>query len=111
MAASFANYNTGKACRVLEKKGARELASKYFPNLLDKRECQIAAYKIMKDHELFEVQSVIIEFPEADMPKNYEKEVRCQECGVCVQVHGDIVTNALDKCKSCLGEKYYTVVD
>src|SRR4030067_845785 len=58
MAATFVNLETGKAVRIIAKEESKDKARNYFPDIEDKYKCQLEAYKIMPDEELFEWNEV-----------------------------------------------------
>src|SRR5512143_3149814 len=68
MAATFVNLKTGQAVRVVAKEEPRQKAKEYFPEIANKYEAQLEAYKIMADNELFEVMEVNVEINPEDMP-------------------------------------------
>ncbi len=68
MAATFLNLGTGKAVRVYAKEESRERAKEHFPDIEDKYKAQVEAYKVMPDHELFDVMEVDVELKDEDMP-------------------------------------------
>ena len=49
MAATFLNQKTSKAVRILAKEESKNKAKNYFPEIENKYECQLEAYKIMPD--------------------------------------------------------------
>ncbi len=50
MAATFVNLETGRAVRVVAREEAREKAKEYFPEIENKYQCQLEAYKVMPLH-------------------------------------------------------------
>src|SRR3989304_2250515 len=68
MAATFVNLKTGKAVRIIAREDAKQRAKEYFPEIENKYAAQLEAYKIMSDHDLFEVAEVKIRLKPADMP-------------------------------------------
>jgi len=81
MAATFVNLSTDKALRVVAKEEARDKAKEYFPQIGDKYACQLEAYKIMPDLELFHSEHVVVNIPQDEMPGIKAGRVRCEECG------------------------------
>lgn len=109
MAATFVNLETGRAVRVLAKEESKERAKNYFPDIENKYQCQLEAYKIMPDDELFQYQDVNVIIPDKDMPGRPKRRVRCEECGEHVQDSRDIERKGKTLCKSCAGTSYYSL--
>lgn len=111
MAATFLNLRTGRAVRVIAKEEAREKAKELFPQFEDKYKAQLEAYKIMPDHELFEIMPVIVRLKPEDMPGRPLKRVRCDNCGEYVQDMREVKKNGKVLCKPCAEGGYYFVED
>jgi formylmethanofuran dehydrogenase subunit E len=108
MAATFVNLETGISVRVVAKEDAREKAKNYFPEIKDKHQCQLEAYKIMSDEELFYHEPVYLNIPEQDMPGRPLRRVRCEECGEYVQDMRDVYRDGKIMCRPCAnGEIYF----
>lgn len=107
MAATFVHLKNGRAYRVVAKEEAREKAKEFAPQVEDKYRCQLEAYKVMPDEELFEVQEVEVTIPEADMPGRPLRRVRCESCGEYVQDFRDIEKDGRILCKPCAFGGYF----
>lgn len=107
IAATFVNLSTGSAVRVVAREEAREIAKNYFPEIKDKHKCQLEAYKIMPDDELFYHEPVLLNIPKEDMPGRPLRRVRCEECGEYVQDMRDVYRDGKIMCKPCANGKYY----
>ncbi len=107
MAATYANLKTGKAVRILAKEESKDKAKNYFPDIEDKYKCQLEAYKIMPDNELFEWTNVSVEVPEEDMPGRPVRRIKCEKCGEYVQDKRDVNVNGRLFCKACAQGSYY----
>lgn len=110
MAATYVNIETGKAVRILAKDEAKDRAKNYFPDIEDKYKCQLEAYKIMPDDELFACTDVKVEIPEEDMPGRPLRRVVCEKCGEHVQDKRDVTIDGKLLCKSCAEGAYYKIV-
>ena len=110
MAATFVNIETGKAVRVLAKEESKKRAKNYFPHIEDKYKCQLEAYKVMPDDELFECKDVEVRIPEEDMPGRPMQRVKCGKCGEYVQDKRDVEINGKTLCKACAAGTYYKVL-
>lgn len=109
MAATFVNLKTKKAVRVLAKEEARDKAKEMFPEVENKYEAQIEAYKIMSDDELFDVMDVKVELKPEDMPGRPLKRIQCEFCGEYVQDRRDVYKDGKTLCKPCAYGSYYTI--
>ena len=110
MAATFVNLKEDKAVRLVAKEESKDRAKNYFPEIEDKYKCQLEAYKVMTDEELFERKQVKVEIPEEDMPGRPKRRIRCEKCGEHVQDNRDLNIEGKLMCKACAGEAYYKLV-
>lgn len=112
MAATFVNLDTGKAVRVVAQEESREKAKEYFPEIEDKYKCQLEAYKIMPDEELFYHQNVVVEIPPEDMPGRPPGRVQCVSCGEYIQDMREVIKDGRILCRACSdGGGYYKIED
>ena len=110
MAATFVNLDTGKAVRVTAREESRESSKKYCPEIENKYQQQLAAYKVMPEEELFAVQEVTVTIPECDMPGRPQRRVQCEQCGDHVQDSRDVEQEGRILCRACAGQRYYQVI-
>ena len=110
MAATFLNLETGKAVRVVAKEEARELAERYFPEIVDKYKRQLEAYKAMPLNELFVVQAVHYKPDACDLPGRPLRRVQCCQCGDWVQDCREVEQPDQTICKACAGQRYYQIL-
>lgn len=107
MAATFVNLESERAVRVVAKEETRWKAKDYFPEIEDKYQCQLEAYKVMPDDELFYREYVHVTIPEEDMPGRPLGRVCCSECGEHVQDMREMRDNGRILCRSCAQGRYY----
>ncbi len=110
MAATYVNLETGKAVRITALESSRELSNKYCPEIVDKYQRQLAAYKVMPQEELFGVQEVKVDLPECELPGRPMRKVQCVECGDWVQDCRDVEREGKTICRACDGQRYYQVL-
>ncbi len=110
MAATFVNLETGRAVRIVAREESRELSKKYYPELGNKYQQQLEAYKIMPEDELFTLQEVKVDLPECDMPGRPMRRVRCEECGDYVQDCREVEKDGRVICRACAGQRYYELL-
>src|SRR6201981_3203280 len=68
VAATFVDTTTGKAIRVAAKESSKALAPSMHPEIADKNQQQMRAYREMKDEDLFDLQWVKVELPPEEFP-------------------------------------------
>ncbi len=107
MAASFLNLRTGRAVRVVAREEARLRAAEYAIADGDKYAVQAEAYRVMPDHELFEVSEVQIMPRPEDMPGRPLSRVRCEACGEHVQDLREVRLGGRVLCRPCFEGAYY----
>lgn len=111
MAATFINLETGDSVRVVAREEARAKAKDYFPDIEDKYRCQLEAYKVMPDDELFYHEKVTVDIPPEDMPGRPLKRVMCSKCKEYVQDLREVSDNGDLLCRACAHGGYYRVED
>jgi formylmethanofuran dehydrogenase subunit E len=111
MAATFVNLAKTEAVRVVAKEEARGKAKEYFPDIEDKYKCQLEAYKVMPDEELFGYEKVSVSIPSHDMPGRPLSRVKCTECDEFVQDLREVNDNGKTLCKACAHGGYYSIED
>ncbi|GBE36234.1 FmdE, Molybdenum formylmethanofuran dehydrogenase operon [bacterium BMS3Bbin07] len=111
MAATFVNLDTGRAVRVVAREEAREKAKEYFPGIENKYQCQLEAYRIMPDEELFSSQKVALNIQPQDMPGRPLSRVRCDACGEYVQDMREVRRNESILCRACAEGGYCKIED
>ncbi len=111
MAATFVNLETKKAFRIVSTEESRDLAikyaAKYAPELHDKVEQQLEAYKKMNIEELFTIQEVVVDIPLCDMPGPTKFKAECQNCGIIVRDKREVIKNSKTLCRACAFGFYY----
>lgn len=110
MAATFLNLRTGKAVRVIAREDSRQKAKEYFPEIGDKYEAQLEAYKIMPDDELFDTVEVAVTVKPEDMPGRPLSRVQCSKCGEYVQDMREMNMDGRILCRPCASGGYYSIL-
>ncbi len=111
MAATFINLESGDAVRVTALEESRELSKKYYPQIDNKYEQQLEAYRLMPDEELFGVKRVAVDIPPENMPGRPLKRVQCEGCGDWVQDCREVKKEGKTLCRGCADGKYYHVIE
>ncbi|OGW28751.1 MAG: formylmethanofuran dehydrogenase [Nitrospirae bacterium GWC2_42_7] len=110
MAATYLNLKSGKAIRIIAREDSRQKAKEYFPEIENKYEAQLEAYKIMSDKELFDVMEVHVKVKPEDMPGRPLRRVQCDSCGEYVQDMREVQKNGKVLCRPCADSGYYDPV-
>ncbi|WP_300457119.1 FmdE family protein [Desulfobacula sp.] len=110
MAATFVNLETGRAVRIVSTESARHLAKKYAPDITDKREQQLVAYKRMDLDALFHIEAVRVDVNASDMPGPTRFKAVCQKCGQVIRDKREVMKNDQILCRPCALGTYYQPV-
>ena len=108
LAATFLNVKTGEAVRIVALDSSREAANCAFPEIENKYERQLRAYKLLPDEELFKVERVRVDVPPQDQPGRPVSRVQCDECGEGINDRREVLRDGRTLCRACAGECYYT---
>ncbi|HXG93363.1 MAG TPA: FmdE family protein [Blastocatellia bacterium] len=108
LAATFLNTKTGEAVRVVAKDSSREEADRAFPEIENKYERQLRAYKLLPDELLFKIERVAVTVPTEDQPGRPVSRVSCDECGEGINDRREVTRDGRTLCRACAGEAYYT---
>src|SRR5215813_1428609 len=81
MAATFVDVETGKAVRVAARESSKALAKSMHPEIENKNQQQMLAYREMSDSDLFTEQWVRVELPDQEFPGYKGERVVCAQCG------------------------------
>jgi formylmethanofuran dehydrogenase subunit E len=108
LAATFLNVKTNEAVRVVALESSRQSADCAFPEIENKYERQLRAYKLLPDEELFKIERVRVTLPPQDQPGRPVSRVSCDECGEGINDHREVLREGRTLCRACAGEAYYT---
>ena len=109
VAATFVDLASGRAVRVAARDSSRLLASERYPEIENRNEQQMRAYRELGDEELFTHQWVEVKVPPQDLPGWKGEKAVCAECGETVNFRREVVRDGRTLCRACAGEGYYTV--
>lgn len=110
LAATFHDLPSGRAVRVVSREEARELAAEYAPQEHDDHARQVAAYRVMPDEELFDVQWVKVNLRPEELPGARPPKVPCDRCGVKVRSAQIRIQNGERLCAVCAGQAYFQLL-
>jgi formylmethanofuran dehydrogenase subunit E len=107
MAATFIDVSTGKAVRIAAKESSKTLARQMHPELEDKNQQQMLAYREMSDDDLFTTQWVKVDLLPEEFPGYKGERIVCEMCSEGINFHREVIRDGKTLCKSCAGESYY----
>jgi len=107
VAATFVDVTTGRAIRVAAKESSKALARTLHPELDNKNQQQMLAYREIADNDLFTTQWVKVELPPEEFPGYKGERVVCESCGEGINFRREVRREGKVLCRSCAGERYY----
>ena len=111
MAATIVDLQSGKAVRVAALESSKARAKEMHPELENKNQQQMLAYREMSDEELFSKEWVKVELPEHEFPGYKGERIVCAECGEGIAFKREVLRDGQTLCRGCAGERYYTKLD
>jgi len=111
MAATFVDVESGRAIRVAAKESSKALAREMHPEIGNKNQQQMLAYREMSDEDLFATQWVKVELPPEEFPGFKAERVTCENCGEGINFRREVRREGRVVCRGCAGESYYTRAD
>jgi formylmethanofuran dehydrogenase subunit E len=110
VAATFVDVSSGKAIRIAAKESSKALARQMHPEIADKNQQQMLAYREIADDDLFTFQWVKVSLPPEEFPGYKGDRVVCEACGEGINFRREVRTEEKILCRSCAGERYYEPV-
>jgi formylmethanofuran dehydrogenase subunit E len=107
MAATFVDVTTGKAVRIAAKESSKFRAREMHPEIQNKNQQQMLAYREMSEEDLFATQWVKVELPPEEFPGYKGERVTCEKCGEGINFHREVRRDGEILCRACAGEQYY----
>jgi formylmethanofuran dehydrogenase subunit E len=107
VAATFVDVSTGKGIRVAAKESSKALAREMHPEIADKNQQQMLAYREISDDDLFTLQWVKVELPPEEFPGYKGERVVCEVCGEGINFRREVRTKEKILCRACAGGRYY----
>lgn len=111
MAATFVDVESGRAIRVAAKESSKALAREMHPEIGNKNQQQMLAYREMSEEDLFATQWVKVELPPEEFPGFKAERIACENCGEGINFRREVRRDGKVICRSCAGESYYTAAD
>ncbi len=107
MAATFVDLASGKSVRVSARESSKALARQMHPEITNKNQQQMLAYREMSDGDLFDVQWVKVDLGPEDMPGYKGERIVCEKCGEGINFRREVRRDGHILCRACAGESYY----
>jgi formylmethanofuran dehydrogenase subunit E len=107
VAATFVDVSTGKAIRISAKESSKTLARQMHPEIADKNQQQMLAYREIADDDLFSMQWVKVELAPEEFPGYKGERVICEVCGEGINFRREVRRDGKVFCRSCAGDQYY----
>jgi len=99
--------STGKAIRIAAKESSKALARELHPEIENKNQQQMLAYREISDNDLFATQWVKVDLPPEEFPGYKGERVVCAECGEGINFRREVRREGKVLCRACAGDRYY----
>jgi formylmethanofuran dehydrogenase subunit E len=107
MAATFCDLESGRSVRVAALESSKQRARDIYPEIEDKNQQQMKAYRELPDAELFSAQWVHVRIGPEDLPGFKGPRVTCALCGEGVSFQREVLRDGQTLCRPCAGSSYY----
>jgi formylmethanofuran dehydrogenase subunit E len=109
MAATFVDLATGRAVRIVALESSKQRARELYPQIADKNQQQMKAYREMDDAELFGEHWVEVELGPKELPGYKSARIACAECGEGINYDRYIEREEETLCFACAypEQRYY----
>jgi formylmethanofuran dehydrogenase subunit E len=107
VAATFIDVSSGNAIRIAAKESSKKLARQMHPEIANKNQQQMLAYREISDEALFTTQRVKVALPPEEFPGYKGERVVCDTCGEGINFRREVRTAEGVFCRACAGERYY----
>ena len=110
VAATFCDLRDDRAVRVVARESARQKAREMHPEIENKNQQQMRAYREMADELLFDIQWVRVRLGPEEFPGYKGQRAVCAECGEGINFKREVIQGGRILCKACAGERYYEIL-
>lgn len=109
MAATFVDVSNGRAIRVAARDSSKALAREMYPEIGNKNQQQMRAYREMDDADLFTEQWVEVDLPPKEFPGYKGERITCAACGEGINYDRFVERNSKLLCQACASpeSRYY----
>jgi formylmethanofuran dehydrogenase subunit E len=110
VAATFVDVASDKAVRVAAKESSKALARSMHPEIAEKNQQQMLAYREIRDEDLFDVQWVKVALPPEEFPGYKGERVACESCSEGINFRREVRHGGKVLCRACAGDSYYELL-
>lgn len=112
MAATFVDVGSGRALRIAAKESSKARAREMYPEIENKNQQQMRAYREMPDEELFAEEWVEVALDAKEFPGYKGERVACDACGEGINYDRFVRRDGKTLCMACAApeERYYRPV-
>ena len=110
VAVTFCDLESDRAVRVVAKDSSKQRAKEVYPEIEDKNQQQMKAYRDLPVVEMFEHAWVRVKLAPEEMPGFKGARVSCAQCGEGINFKREVEVDGRTLCKACAGERYYEVL-
>jgi formylmethanofuran dehydrogenase subunit E len=107
MAATFVDLEKNHAVRVAAKESSKARAKEMYPEIADKNQQQMKAYREMSVEDLFDTQWVKVKLEPEDFPGYKAERIVCSQCGEGINFKREVRRGEQVLCRACAGGAYY----
>lgn len=113
MAATFVDLQTEKAIRIAALESSKQRARDLYPQIENKNQQQMIAYRELPDEELFSEQWVSVPMHARELPGYKSARIACAVCGEGINYDRQIEINGQIICQGCAHPeaRYYQPLD
>lgn len=107
VAATFCDLQDDRAVRVVALDSAKDRARELYPEIANKNEQQMRAYREMPAEELFRYAWVRVSLGPEEFPGYKGPKRICEECGEAISFERHVERGGRILCRACAGHRYY----
>ena len=107
VAATFVDLASQRAVRVCARESSKTLARQMHPEIENKNQQQMLAYREISNDDLFTVQWVKVALPPEELPGYKGERIVCEQCSEGINFQREVRRDGKTLCRACAGEKYY----
>ena len=113
MAATFVDLESGRALRIAALESSKARAKELYPEIDNKNQQQMKAYRELPDEELFSEEWVRVRIEPKEFPGNKGERIACAECGEGISYERFIERDGRILCMACAHPeaRYYLPLD
>jgi formylmethanofuran dehydrogenase subunit E len=107
VAATFCDLRDQRAVRLVARETSKQRAREMYPEIANKNQQQMRAYRELTDGDLFDAQWVRVAIGPEDLPGYKAPRVICAQCGEGINFKREVMREGRPLCRACAGERYY----